>query len=950
MPKTKMKKTLTSIISFLLILCPYNLWAEMVEPLPQFDVEKMREGVKAYQTDLFTGAAIYNIPIEAVPGTNNMQPKLELSYNSNSGNGWSGYGWSLDVGKISRSTKLGTPTYTNSDTFELELNGTKSDLVLPGDGYYHTEIESFLRISYESGDYWSVRDTDGTVYRFGYNTDSKIAAIGKGATREWCLDRVTDTHGNYMELKYDEDTTNGDAYLQEIVYVKGNGQSGQRKVELVLEDRTDKIIDYSSGAKMVMDKRLKEIRVKVGSSLVRKYLLSYSISPNSSRSLLASLQMVGSDGSSKLPPIEFTYYENQAGFGSKEYVSRNQNLNFFRYAHVGLAEVNGDGIVDIVFIMGGKFNYALGDHDKGWQAPVAAQSGPPTNEWDFGDMSGWTKLVDVNGDGLTDMIHMGWQYALCNGTGWDNPVTMSNNRPAWDWDHEDCVFIDINGDGFVDSLYGRSGWEYALNNGNDGWEDSVNVPNSPTFNISSWGICVRFVDVNADGLVDLLIDSPSKVRFGNGYGWAEEETVSSIHYWDLKSPHIRFVDINGDGFIDILHGYYDKCAFGNGHGWNDPVDMTIGFRTDDPSIIIADIDGDNIIDMYSTDLGSSQFHYRPGIAQNPKVDLLKGITTSYGGTISFAYKSSNWFDNTGSDARSDLPFNATVADTVTLNDGINSDNTISYSYSGGFYNWEEREFRGFSEVRETDPTGAYTITYFHQDDAKKGKIDYTEAKDSSGSLYLKALNQYQSDSQAPYFAPLIQKDEYTYDGNSSHKQRRTTYSYDDYGNITRASYFGDLSASGDEKTITRSFVPNTSLWILKLAARERIYDNSSGSGSWVAETLNRYDGKGTWNSSPTKGDLTMARRYSSTKGAYVETKYAYDTYGNQTSQTDARGNTTSTSYDTTYHTYPVQIVNPKGHTENRSYYQPGESGGIFGMLKSVADPNGNVTTYNYDSL
>src|SRR5690606_25760458 len=42
-----------------------------------------------------TGAASYTIPIQVVPGTAGLEPKLSLQYDSRSGNGLLGVGWSL---------------------------------------------------------------------------------------------------------------------------------------------------------------------------------------------------------------------------------------------------------------------------------------------------------------------------------------------------------------------------------------------------------------------------------------------------------------------------------------------------------------------------------------------------------------------------------------------------------------------------------------------------------------------------------------------------------------------------------------------------------------------------------------------------------------------------------------------------------------------------------------
>jgi hypothetical protein len=50
-----------------------------------------------------TGAAIYSVPVEVLPGIQGMQPNLSLIYNSQSGNGIAGMCWNLDgLSMISR--------------------------------------------------------------------------------------------------------------------------------------------------------------------------------------------------------------------------------------------------------------------------------------------------------------------------------------------------------------------------------------------------------------------------------------------------------------------------------------------------------------------------------------------------------------------------------------------------------------------------------------------------------------------------------------------------------------------------------------------------------------------------------------------------------------------------------------------------------------------------------
>lgn len=69
--------------------------------------------------------------------------------------------------------------------------------------------------------------------------------------------------------------------------------------------------------------------------------------------------------------------------------------------------------------------------------------------------------------------------------------------------------------------------------------------------------------------------------------------------------------------------------------------------------------------------------------------------------------------------------------------------------------------------------------------------------------------------------------------------------------------------------------------------------------------------------------------------------HAYDAYGNRTSATDARGCTTSTTYDSSK-THPATITNCLGHVTNLEY------DARWGAITSATDPNAQTTTSTYD--
>jgi hypothetical protein len=51
------------------------------------------------------GTVNSNFPIKLPPGRNGMRPSLELSYNSDAGNGWMGVGWDIQMPAITVNTK-----------------------------------------------------------------------------------------------------------------------------------------------------------------------------------------------------------------------------------------------------------------------------------------------------------------------------------------------------------------------------------------------------------------------------------------------------------------------------------------------------------------------------------------------------------------------------------------------------------------------------------------------------------------------------------------------------------------------------------------------------------------------------------------------------------------------------------------------------------------------------
>ena len=61
-----------------------------------------------------SGAFTRSIPIAVPPGRRGLDPSLSLSYNSSTGNGFVGAGWSLPIAHIVRNSKYGVDYNRNT--------------------------------------------------------------------------------------------------------------------------------------------------------------------------------------------------------------------------------------------------------------------------------------------------------------------------------------------------------------------------------------------------------------------------------------------------------------------------------------------------------------------------------------------------------------------------------------------------------------------------------------------------------------------------------------------------------------------------------------------------------------------------------------------------------------------------------------------------------------------
>ncbi len=412
-----------------------------------------------------SGSATYTIPIQIPPGVAGMVPRLALTYSSQRGNGMLGMGWALSgLSSISRCAAsraqdgvAGAVNFDTNDKFCLD--GQKL-MQVPGTGAYgaagseyRTEIDGFSHIIANGAagagpSSFTVKTKSGLTMEYGNTPDSRIEAVkstpnaqwATGTVRAWAHSKSTDRSGNYLTATYDEDTVNGTYYPSRIDYT-GNASSSpalapSASVQFVTDTtRLDAIADYLGGAVLKSTKREKAIRTYVGTALVKEYRLAFGAQGGSpDRSKLASITecdgvgvcqspvslawgSAGSDGFSAINPWL------NAQYGSGTWTDNNV------YPRT-LVDVNGDGLPDIVGF-GPQGVYVALNTGSGFSTPSIWLDGAfsPTQGWVNNQITP-RMLVDVNGDGLPDIVgfgEFGLTVALNTGIGFTLQGPFSAN-------------------------------------------------------------------------------------------------------------------------------------------------------------------------------------------------------------------------------------------------------------------------------------------------------------------------------------------------------------------------------------------------------------------------------------------------------------------------------------------------------------------------------------------
>ncbi len=608
------------------------------------------------------GTANYAIPITVPPGIAGMKPELSINYNSNASNGQLGLGFSLGgLSVIHRCAKTiatdgvkGGVNYNNNDRYCL--NGQRLIAISGVDGQsgseYRTEINSFSKIKY-NGNYWTVKTKSGQTFEYGNTQDSKIEAQSRFLKLKlWVVNKITDASDNAINYVYNRHYSNGEYMLVSINYANSS-------INLTYEDRDDVFTFYQAGNKLRQTKRLSNITTHVNNNIVRTYDLEYQYRGTPKKSRLSSIEECVDYQC--LPKTEFSWKtSNAANIGEHNWLYTNNYIPEKAIVNdkgkdqgVRLKDINGDGLVDFIYSQSDDRKTYL-NTGSGWSENSNYQLNEPIVNDEQEDQG--VRFLDVNGDGLLDYVRGDQSYKkvyLNTGSGWQLNTSFVLPHPvvsSYDYTYRDCWtivsvlgvrwreckshnrtvdnrpsgihFVELNGDGLVDIIYGKNDHKKAyLNNGSNWVENNnlvipINITKKITGNIYHQDhsgyqqMSVKIADINNDGLSDIIkASNDTKTTYINqGNGWQSpyrhalpKPIQTSVYNY---SSRVILLDINGDGLIDMLYGKdNDKSVYLNtGLLWSTDHNFTLPkaiLTSDDKDtgIRFVDINGDGLIDV-----------------------------------------------------------------------------------------------------------------------------------------------------------------------------------------------------------------------------------------------------------------------------------------------------------------------------------------------------------------
>ncbi len=345
--------------------------------------------------------------------------------------------------------------------------------------------------------------------------------------------------------------------------------------------------------------------------------------------------------------------------------------------------------------------------------------------------AGQQQFLDLAGDGNLDLVQLerplSGFYERTDDADWEQfrPFISS---PNIDWGDPNLKFVDLTGDGHADVLiteHEAFTWYPSLAEDGFGSAQKVhqvtNEEEGPRLVFADGTQSIYLSDISGDGLSDLVRIRNGEVCYwpNLGYGrFGKKVTMDNAPYFDhpelFDQRRIRLADIDGSGTTDIIYLAPNRVnVYRNqtGNSWASPEPL-MGFPQVDnlASVMATDLLGNGTACLvWSSPLpGNARRHMRYiDLMGGQKPHLLISTRNNLGAETKVHYAASTKFylsdKEKGKPWITRIPFPVHVVERVETYDHISRNHFVTrYAYHHGYFDGEEREFRGFGMVEQWD--------------------------------------------------------------------------------------------------------------------------------------------------------------------------------------------------------------------------------------------------------
>lgn len=379
-------------------------------------------------------------------------------------------------------------------------------------------------------------------------------------------------------------------------------------------------------------------------------------------------------------------------------------------------------------------------------------------------------LQDLDGNGYPDLVcfdELGRPYGYferSEADGWSDFSTLSSISSS-SVPSDGTIYIDLTGDGLADALDPRSleflVWQQSLGKLGFGTHQTSPVPATGPLRLQSDDrLSVKSADMTGDGLSDIVAISNGRVSYWSniGYGkFSNEVIMSNAPVFDsddsFSHERLHLIDGDGSGTADLLymltnggaHLYYNLC----GNSWSDAVYIAAFPPVDKlASVQVVDLLGSGTSCLCwtgpSPDASDTMCLQYLDLMDSAKPHLLRSYANGMGLQVDIQYEPSTHFYLTDESElhpwETKLPFPVHCVSQITTTDQVSSvSKAVKYRYHDGFFDSQDREFRGFGMVEQYEEERFPTKDLFFTASSSLTKTWYSTGSDRPTSR--------------PYFSP-----------------------------------------------------------------------------------------------------------------------------------------------------------------------------------------------------